>query len=163
VRIFPRLEGTILSILAHHPRHEICQSQAEATVMNIEERRIILDRGFDRALSTVLDAFLHERFEITPTGAGDVHRPGSPGRSRRYAILDATIPELECGPRDRNAAALGLACHVSVFELDGSCTLVTVGTPVAPYPVVEKLVARVSDRISRVVHELLAAGNLNAA
>jgi hypothetical protein len=130
--------------------------------MNIEERRVILDRGFDRALNTVLDAFLQERFAITPTGAGDVHRPGSPGQSRRYALLDATSPELELSVHE-STASMPPACHVSIFELSGSCTLVTVESPVVHYPALAKLVTRVSDRISRVVHTLLAAGNLNAA
>jgi hypothetical protein len=131
--------------------------------MNIEERRIILDRGFDRALNTVLDAFLQERFTITPTGAGDVHRPGSPGRSRRYAIFEATIPDVEFSAQDATPSCQPRGCHVSIFELTGSCTLVTVESPDIHYPVLTTLVTRVSDRISRVVHTLLAAGNLNAA
>jgi hypothetical protein len=131
--------------------------------MNIEERRIILDRGFDRALNTVLDAFLQERFAITPTGAGDVHRPGNPGQSRRYALLDAAIPELDFGAHGTEASAPLLDCHVSIFELTGSCTLITVDSPVIHSPGLAKLVPRVADRISRVIHALLAVGNLNAA
>jgi hypothetical protein len=38
------------------------------------ERRLILDRSFDRAIDTVLDAFLHAGFAIRTTGAGDLHR-----------------------------------------------------------------------------------------
>ncbi len=131
--------------------------------MNIEERRVILDRGFDRALNTVLDAFLQERFAITPTGAGDVHRSGSSGCSRRYAIFEATIPELEVSAHDGKASTPLLGCHVSIFELTGSCTLVTVESPAVQVPAVAKLITRASDRLSRVVHALLAAGNLNAA
>jgi hypothetical protein len=129
--------------------------------MNIEERRIILDRGFDRALNTVLDAFLQEKFVITPTGAGDVHRPGSPGCPRRYAIFEATVGEVTAPQATPFVPPRG--CHVSIFELAGSCTLVTVESPVVEYSALATRLTRVSDRISRVVHALLAVGNLNAA
>jgi hypothetical protein len=131
--------------------------------MNIEERRIILDRGFDRAVNTVLDAFLQEKFLITPAGAGDVHRAGSPGCRRRYAILEATIPEVEFRAEEAKPPAQPPGCHVSIFELSGSCTLVTIETPIVHSPILATLVTRASDRISRVVHALLAVGNLNAA
>ena len=131
--------------------------------MNIEERRVILDRGFDRALSTVLDAFLRERFAITPTGAGDVHRPNTTGRPRRYAMLETVIPELDFRPVGTEPVTPLLGCRVSVFELTGSCTLVSIESPVVNYPALSGLVPRVTERLSRVVHTLLAAGNLNAA
>ena len=56
-----------------------------------------------------------------------------------------------------------LGCRVSVFELTGSCTLVTIESPVVNYPALSGLVPRVTERLTRVVHTLLAAGNLNAA
>jgi len=131
--------------------------------MNTDERRLILDRGFERALETVLDAFLSEGFAINPVGAGDLHRPNSPGHERRYAMLDASLPELEFRPADEAAAPAVLGCRVSIFQLTGSCTLVTVENPIVRYPVLAALVPRVAERVERVLRALVRLGVLTAA
>jgi hypothetical protein len=130
--------------------------------MTLEERRLILDRGFDRALDVVLDAFLREGFKVNPTGAGNLHRPGGPGHARRYAMFDAGLPELNfCAEKPGPPVLLG--CRVTMFELTGSCTLVTVEEPVAHYPMLAALVPRINQRIAHAMRLLVQVGTLNAA
>jgi hypothetical protein len=131
--------------------------------MNHEERRLILDRGFDRAVETVLDAFLREGFCINPVGAGDLHRPQSPGHARRYAMVDAALPELVFGSKSAPEPPALLGCRVSLFELTASCTLVTVERPIGRYPVLTTLVPRVAERIERAIRTLVHQGVLTAA
>ena len=111
--------------------------------MNIDERRLIIGRGFERAMETVLDAFLHEGFMVTPIDAGDLHHRShhrtDPGCSLRYALLEATLPEL--------APPLP-ACRVSVFELNGACTLVTAENVLVRYPLLESLARNAADRLA---------------
>ena len=131
--------------------------------MHPEERRLILDRGFDRAMHTVLGAFLDEGFTVSPVGAGNLHRPDGPGHCRRYAMLDAALPEL--GVRSRKTSELPalFKSRVSMFELTGSCTLLIVKNPSQQYPELATLVPQVSERIGHVLRALLRAGTLNAA
>ena len=124
--------------------------------MTGEERRIILDRGFDRTVDVVLDAFLQEGFRLNPVGAGDLRRPASP-RTQRYAMLDAILPELPFEP----PTALG--CRVSIFELTAGCTLVTIARPAVGHPVPAAFVPRVAERVGHVVRMLLRTGSLTAA
>jgi hypothetical protein len=133
--------------------------------MNTEERRLILDRGFDRTVDTVLDAFLHEGFTLNPVGAGDLHRPepGPDGRTRRYAMLDAALPEFVFRSIHSADAPVLLGCRISVFELTPSCTLVTIDNPVVRYPELAALVPRVAERVGHVVHVLMQTGTLTAA
>jgi hypothetical protein len=123
--------------------------------MKSEERRVILDRSFDAALGVVLDAFAREGFAITIRDAGDVHRPGTPGHTRRYAAFEAALPELTFGTTTRLAPAV-LGCRVSMFELTWACTLVTAEEPVAHYPVLAALVPRISERIGHAIQRLRA-------
>jgi hypothetical protein len=131
--------------------------------MNDDERRLIVDRGFERTLETVLDALLDERFRIDPVGAGDLHRSQSCGQTRRYVMLDAVLPELDFRPQDASAPPAALGCRVSVFELTASCTLVTLERPIVPYPMLSTLVPRVSERLERVIRALVHRGVLTAA
>jgi hypothetical protein len=131
--------------------------------MEPEERQLILDRGFDRAMETVLRAFLEEGFAVNPVGAGDLHRPGSPGHGRRYALLDAALPEVASRSRGASDAPTSFTCRVSMFELAGSCTLVTVENPIVRYPVLATLLPPVSERIRQVWRTLQRSGTLNAA
>jgi hypothetical protein len=131
--------------------------------MNPEERRLILDRGFDRAMETVLGAFLEEGFTVSPVGAGNLHRPDSPGHGRRYAMLDAALPELVCRSRETSEPPALFKSRVSMFELTGSCTLLTVENPTRQDSELAMLVSRVSERIGHVLRALLRTGTLNAA
>jgi len=115
--------------------------------MTLDERRLLLDRTFDRAVNSVLDGFLHEGFTITPVDAGDLHSRSHPGCSMRYALLDAAIPELAMAPGVARGAAPLPACRVSVFELNGSCTLVTAENRLIRYPLLAKLAGSNADRI----------------
>ncbi len=38
------------------------------------DRRLVLDRGFDRAVEIVLSAFLSEGFAVEPVDGGDLHQ-----------------------------------------------------------------------------------------
>jgi hypothetical protein len=130
--------------------------------MNPEERRLILDCGFDRAVEIVLDACLEEGFTITTAGAGNLQRCASPGRSFRYALLDATLPEssLHAGTM---TTPTNSGCRVSLFEIAGSWTLVTVEIPSVCHPATASAVPRVADQVAQVMRRLVDAGVLNAA
>jgi hypothetical protein len=127
--------------------------------MDINERRIILDRGFERALTAVLEAFAHEGFVINPGDAGDLHRHDvacdrlgdRAGDRRRYAVLDATLIDPVAGSVSVARRTRRCACRVSMFELAGACTLVTIAD------------AGASERVHDVIRALLRAGTLNAA
>jgi len=122
--------------------------------MNIDERRLILSRGFERAMETVLDAFLHEGFTVTPIDAGDLHHRSQhridPGCSLRYALLEATLPELKAPSSIGRAEGTPPlpACRVSVFELNGACTLVTAENALVRYPLLESLARSATDRMA---------------
>jgi hypothetical protein len=104
--------------------------------MDLDERRLLLDRTYDRALETVLDGFLHEGFRLTPIDTGDLHERSHEGSAMRYALLDATLPE-----------TMLPSCRVAVFELNGSCTLVTAENRLVRYPLLTTLSDRNDDRI----------------
>jgi hypothetical protein len=141
----------------------MCQESGQGDIMNTEERRLVLDRSFARALDAVLDAFLKEGFVITPVGAGDLHRPGSSEHARRYAMLEATLSELVFRPQHASAPPVVFGCRVAMFELTDSCTLVTVEPAIGRYPALATLVPRVPERIGRAVRTLMSAGALTAA
>jgi hypothetical protein len=131
--------------------------------MTFDEQRLILDRSFDASLDAVLAALVREGFAVNPLDAGDLHRPRCPGRERRYASLDAVLPEFAFHTGRAGEATGGFGCRVSVFELTMSCTLVTVETPMARYPVLSALLPRVADRIERFVKALVHVGVVTAA
>ena len=133
--------------------------------MNNDERRLIVGRGFERAMETVLDAFLHEGFTVTPIDAGDLHHRlhhrTDPGCSLRYALLEATLPEL-------NASSVAVttplpACRVSVFELNGACTLVIAESALVRYPLLESLARGAADRIAGALRLIIRSGVSTAA
>jgi hypothetical protein len=116
-------------------------------MMATADRRLVLDQGFDRAVETVLDALLTEGFTIEPVDGGDLH-PRCDTAPLRYALLVATLPELSFAPgRCTGGLPAILSCRVSLFELNGSCTLVTASNPMARYPLLASLVPRLSDRL----------------
>jgi hypothetical protein len=129
------------------------------------EERLILDCSFERAVEAVLDACLAEGFTIAPVCAGNLHRQSSSGRPLRYALLDATLPELSfnaVGTTTFTTPTM-FSCRVSLYELVGSCTLVTVERPVVRYPVIASLVPRAAERASHVMGRLMRLGILEAA
>ena len=62
--------------------------------MTTNDRRLIVDHGFDCTVETVIDAFLREGFTVTPVGGGDLRQHSAVGDALRYAVLEATLPEL---------------------------------------------------------------------
>jgi hypothetical protein len=134
-----------------HPGDDQDCVRAAGVFMDIE-RRLILDRDFDRGLASVIDAFLEQSFTVTPVDAGDLHRQGKPGVPLRYALLRATPPEMST-----------VECRVSVFEIAGSCTLVTVEDPFARQPHLAMLMPRVVGRVSDAIQLLMRSGVLTAA
>ncbi len=129
--------------------------------MTLDERRLLLDRTFDRAVDSVLDGFLHEGFTITPVDAGDLHTRSHPGRPMRYALLDASLPGLALPPGVAKGATPLSACRVSVFELNGSCTLVTAENRLIRYPLLASLAGcndeRIGDALRLIVRDELAS------
>jgi hypothetical protein len=130
--------------------------------MNPEVRRLILNCNFDRALETVLDACLEEGFTIAIAGAGNLHRCASRDRSLRYALLDATLPELSSHAGTATTPTM-LGCRVSLFEIAGSWTVFTVEIPVVRRPAIASPVPSVADRVAQIMRRLVDAGVLNAA
>jgi hypothetical protein len=129
--------------------------------MNFDERRLLLDRTFDKTLQTVLDAFLYAGFTITPSEAGDLQAPPHPGPAMRYALLEATLPELSAPLGVATARPL-LSCRVSVYELNGSCSLVTAENRLVRYPLLASLATRIGDRTAAALRRI-ARGEIGAA
>ena len=116
--------------------------------MKTNDRRLIVDHRFDYTVETVIDAFLREGFTIRPVGAGDLRQYSAPGDPLRYAVLEATLPELAFAAGGRRAEfAPMLGCQIAVYELVGQCTMVTAASPVADYPQLASLVPRLTDRL----------------
>jgi len=127
--------------------------------MNTNDRRFIVDHSFDRTVETVIDAFLREGFTIRPVGAGDLRQHSAPGGALRYAVLDATLPELAfAAGRFLVDSAPVLGCQIAVYELVGKCTMVTAASPVADYPQLASLVPRLTVRLGSALCAITRAG-----
>ena len=115
--------------------------------MSATDRRLVVDQGFDQTVETVLQAFLNAGFTVTPIDGGDLHQKSEPGGRLRYALLEATLPEL-CFIRTtcRRDFPPILGCRISVYEVTGSCTFVTTSNPLTRYPLLASLVPRLSER-----------------
>ena len=116
--------------------------------MTSNERRLIVDHSFDCTVETVIDAFLREGFLVTPVGGGDLRQHSAVGDALRYAVLEATLPELanDVGRRRADVTPV-LSCQVAVYELVGKCTMVTATSPIADRQEVALLVPRLTDRV----------------
>ena len=127
--------------------------------MSSEVRRLVLDQGFDRAVETVLSAFLTEGFAVEPVDGGDLHRRCAAADRLRYTLLEATLPELGFVPcRCIGGLPAILGCRIALFELTGSCTLVTASSPLARYPLLASLVPRLSDRVGSALRQVACQG-----
>ena len=133
--------------------------------MSPEDRRLVIDHGFDRSIEVVLDAFLCEGFTIRPVDGGDMHQRSIAGDPLRYALLDASLPELTFVPGEgAESLAAILRCRISVFELTGTCTLLTVSNPLTRYPLLSALVPRLTERLLRALrHVAVRSASLEAA
>jgi hypothetical protein len=133
--------------------------------MSTNDRRLVLDQGFDRTVEIVLNAFLAEGFRIEPVDGGNLHpRCASPDRLR-YALLVATLPELGSVPcRCHGGLPAMLGYRISLFELPGTVTLVTASTPLSRYPMLATLVPRLPERLHGALHAVASrAARLEAA
>ena len=132
--------------------------------MNSEPRRLVQDQSFEQAIETVLDAFLAQGFVVEPVVAGDCHSHALPGEPLRYALLEATLSELNfrrsLSPRSSRAF---LGCRLSVFELAGSCTLITVEQPFRQYPLLACLVPRLTERMNAALDTIMRRGTAEKA
>lgn len=130
-----------------------------------EDRRLVLDRGFDRALEIVLSAFLSEGFAVAPVDGGDLHQRCTAVDRRRYTELEVTLPELGFVPcRRLGGLPALLGCRIALFELTGTCTIITASSPLARYPLLAALVPRLSDRVGSALRQAAGQGaNLEAA
>jgi len=132
--------------------------------MSSKDRRLVLDQGFDRAVETVLKAFLSEGFTIEPVDGGDLHNRCSSVERLRYAVLGATLPELRFVPSGCGHLPAILACRITLFELTGTCTLVTASSPLQRYPTLASLMPRLSERLGGALHTVVCRGaDLEAA
>ena len=132
--------------------------------MSSKDRRLVLDQGFDRSVETVLNAFLAEGFTIEPVDGGDLHSRCASVDRLRYALLEATLPELRFVPSGCGGLPAILACRVTLFELTNTCTLVTASSPLQRYPTLASLMPRLSDRLGGALHTVRSCGgDLEAA
>jgi hypothetical protein len=132
--------------------------------MPTKDRRLVLDQGFDRAVETVLNAFLSEGFTIEPVDGGDLHNRCASVDRLRYALLEATLPELRFVPSGCGYLPAILACRITLFELTGTCTLVTASSPLQRYPTLASLMPRLSERLGGALHTVVRRGaDLEAA
>ena len=116
--------------------------------MRTDERRILLDKSFEQAIESVLEAFLREGFDVNPVDGGDLHRHTAPGDPLRYAQLEALLPGFGFRLGDtRPSRSSFLACRLSLFEVTGSCTLVVAENRLEQYPALQALFPRVTDQI----------------
>lgn len=130
--------------------------------MNLEESRLILDRGFERAVAAVVEVFALEGFRVAPVDTGYRHRQTDPAPAR-YAVLEATLPELTFRPARITQTPALFGCRVSLVELTSSCTMVTVERPVVSYPRLASLVPRIADRVGQAVRSLTRSQRSSAA
>jgi hypothetical protein len=127
--------------------------------MSSEDRRLVLDRGFDRAVEIVLNAFLSEGFAVEPVDGGDLHQRCAAVDRLRYTQLEVTLPELGFVPcRRMGGLPVLLGCRLALFELTGTCTLVTASSPLARYPLLASLVPRLSDRVGSALRQAAGQG-----
>ncbi len=116
--------------------------------MTTNDRRIIVDHGFDCTVETVIDAFLREGFTVTPVGGGDLRQQAAMGGALRYAVLEATLPEPAFDmDRPHSDVTPVLSCQIAVYELVGKCTMVTATSPVADREDLALLEPRLADRV----------------
>jgi hypothetical protein len=132
--------------------------------MSTNDRRLVLGQGFDRAVETVLGAFLAEGFTIEPVDGGDLHNRGASVDRLRYALLEAMLPELRFVPTGCGRLPAILACRITLFELTNTCTLVTASSPLQRYPTLASLMPRLSERLGGALHTVGCRGaSLEAA
>ena len=128
--------------------------------MNTKERRIVVDESFERAVTAVVDAFVREGFTLEALDGGNLRPHTISGDRLRYALLEASLPELRfraAGSCTTRSALLG--CRLSLFELAGSCTLISVEPPLSPYPLLASLVPRLTERVSDALSLVLRRGS----
>ena len=126
--------------------------------MTTGRRRLVLDRTFEQAIDSVLSAFLGEGFAIKLIEGGDLQERVS-GRLR-YARLEARLPELRFVPsrRAEGVPAL-LGCQISIFELAGSCTMITASSHLGRYPLLAALVPRLDNRVHGALTQVACQGS----
>jgi len=116
--------------------------------MKTNDRRLIVDRSFDCTVETVIDTLLREGLTVTPVEGGDLRQHSAVGDALRYAVLEATLPELAVAvDRPLGGFAPVLSCQIAVYELVGKCTMVTATSPVADGQEFALLVPRLIDRV----------------
>ncbi len=126
--------------------------------MTTNDRRLIVDHSFDCTVETVIDAFLREGFAVTPVGGGDLRQHSAVGDAVRYAVLEATLPELTFDVGSRRASPTPvLSCQIAVYELVGKCTMVTTTSPVADRQEVALLVPQLIDRVGSALSTITRA------
>ena len=104
--------------------------------MRTHQRRLIVERSFDRTVEAVIEAFLAR--ETSQSGrwgdAGDLRHPPACGDPLRYAVLEGWPPEAAFPEVVLLRIRPGWLLKITVYELVcGSCTLVTATPPGVDY------------------------------
>ena len=118
------------------------------------EARLVLDKGFERAVARVVDAFVGEGFTVRALDRGTLHRPAFDGLLR-YTLLDAVLPDAPADTRGSDPTpSTQSGCRLCLVELTGSCTLVTADRPLVPHPLLvspSRVAARVANAFDLVM------------
>ena len=133
-----------------------------STAMNTDERRIIMESDFERALDSVLGAFEREGFNVRPVNGDGRFRVVSDHQILRCAELDVTLPELTfSGTAAFSPTVLG--CRISMVELTSRSTVVSAKSPLVRYPVLSSLMPRIRSRVNSVLKTLVRGAAQTAA
>ena len=151
--VFPMGRTRQPLFLAGFARHGTCQWYGErALAMNVDERKIILESDFERALDSVLGAFEREGFIVRPVNGGGRFRLVADHKILRCAELAVTLPELTFLGSDSPTL---LGCRIAMCELTARSTVVTATSPLVRYPVLSSLLPRIDSRVDCVLHALV--------
>jgi hypothetical protein len=132
--------------------------------MSNHERRMVLDEGFERAVALVVEAFLREGFTVEALDAGDLHRLAAPGDQLRFAWLGASLLDREICPSAPAAPVPRcVGCRLCVYELTGSCTLVTAEHQGSSDPVLALHEPLLTERTASALRILAARPSAEAA
>ena len=121
------------------------------------DRRLVLDRASTMRSRPCSVLSLVRDSQSSPSMAGPARgarqRPASLCTSQGHAARAELRPVWNGGGLP---AILG--CRISLFELAGSCTIVTASSPLARYPLLASLVPRLTDRLGGAMHAAAGRG-----
>ena len=115
--------------------------------MRFDDSGLVLNNGFEQATAIVKDAFASRGFTVTTIESGEERNAARPGERRRYLRMSAVLPDVSLAGTESGSSSM-LGCTLSVIELNRASTLVAADAPLASYPVLARLIPRVTRRVA---------------